>query len=185
MLENTLLSFPWPFNFLHATALQLIRLSLICTNLKTANCVTQHNAVCLIMFLVQVSAASLTQALLQQWICCDPKIKTKNCFYKSFDTSWKHQELINPWLQRERVFNNGLNCLDLHDQHFWSGHFLFFLFFKTLRQWRITKYWILMISCWLMVASLLWTVGVATKRKHTPRAFYDWASCVKIYKFPP
>lgn len=34
MVEDALLCFPQPLNFLHATALQLIRLSLICTNLK-------------------------------------------------------------------------------------------------------------------------------------------------------
>lgn len=63
VVENTLLAFffqwvfPHPHNLFNAAALQLVRLSLICTNVKTANCVTECHAVGLIMLLVQVPAA--------------------------------------------------------------------------------------------------------------------------------
>lgn len=65
MVENTLLAFFFFFsesshiliNFFNAAALQLVRLSLIRTNVKTANCVTECHAVGLIMLLVQVPAA--------------------------------------------------------------------------------------------------------------------------------
>lgn len=64
MVENTLLAFFFfsesshiLTNFFNAAALQLVRLSLIRTNVKTANCVTECHAVGLIMLLVQVPAA--------------------------------------------------------------------------------------------------------------------------------
>lgn len=57
MVEKTFVSFTQPLSFLYATALQLMCLSVICTNVKTANCVTHCHVVGVIMLLVQASAA--------------------------------------------------------------------------------------------------------------------------------